>query len=77
MSGEQDRYHLDFAPIIPEAQEIVRAAAIAYLRHLGQWCIGVVIHGSALKGGNIPGCSDVDFQVYLETQAFGSNGNLP
>ena len=70
MLNEQGRYHLDISPIIPEAQEIVRAAATAYLRHLGQWCIGMIIHGSALKGGYIPGCSDIDFQIYLETSAF-------
>jgi hypothetical protein len=77
MLSEQDSYYLDLAPIVPEAQEIARAAATAYLRHLNQWCIGVLIHGSALKGGYIPGCSDVDFQVYLEPTAFDSNGNLP
>ncbi|HLJ36417.1 MAG TPA: hypothetical protein VKU38_22350 [Ktedonobacteraceae bacterium] len=73
MLNEHNRYHLDLAPLVPEAQEIARAAATVYLRHLGQWCIGVLIHGSGLKGGYIPGCSDVDFQVYLEPAAFDSN----
>ncbi len=77
MLSEENRYHLNLSPIVPEAREIVRAAAIVYLRHLGQWCIGLLIHGSALKGGYIPGCSDIDFQIYLETPAFDSNGNLP
>ncbi|HVB20979.1 MAG TPA: hypothetical protein VNG51_03425 [Ktedonobacteraceae bacterium] len=77
MLNEQDSYHLNLSPIVPEARGIVRAAAITYLQHLGQWCIGVLIHGSALKGGYIPGCSDIDFQVYLESAAFDSRGNLP
>ncbi len=77
MLSEQDSYHLNLTPIVPEAQEIVRTAAIAYLRHLNQWCIAVLIHGSALKGGYIPGCSDIDFQIYLEAAAFDNSGNLP
>ena len=77
MLNEQNSYHLDLTPIVPEAQEIARDAATVYLQHLGQWCTGVLIHGSALKGGYISGCSDVDFQVYLEPTAFDSSGNLP
>lgn len=76
MLSEQERYHLDLAPIVPEAQSIVRAAALVYLQHLSQWSIGVVIHGSALKGGYIPGCSDIDFQLYLEPAAFNDHGDL-
>jgi len=77
MSGEQERYDLDVVPVVPEAQSIVRAAAIIYLHHLSQWCIGVVVHGSVLKGGYVPGCSDVDLQLYLEPSAFSDNGDLP
>ena len=54
MVHEHDRYHLNLSPIMPEAHEIARAATTTYLRHLGQWCTGVLIHGSALKGGYIP-----------------------
>ena len=35
------------------------------------------MHGSALKGGFIPGCSDIDMQIYLKPQAFTSYGQLP
>lgn len=77
MLSEQERHHLDTAPIVPEARPIVRAAAIVYLHHLSQWCIGVVVHGSALKGGYVAGCSDVDLQLYLESSAFNGSGDLP
>ena len=36
----------------------------------------IVLHGSALKGGAIPGYSDVDFQVYLSPECFDSDGNV-
>ncbi len=58
-------------------QAIVHAAATVYLHHLGQWCMGVLVHGSALKGDYIPGCSDIDFQLYLEPAAFTQKGQLP
>ncbi len=77
MPGEQESYTLNIAPVVPEAQSIVRDATTIYLRHLSQWCIGVIVHGSALKGGYIPGCSDIDLQVYLEPSAFHSSGDLP
>ena len=38
---------------------------------------GIVLHGSAVKGGSIPGFSDVDFMVFLTPNAFDSQGNLP
>jgi hypothetical protein len=76
MLNEQETYHLDLSPIVPEAQSIVRAAALVYLQHLGQCCIGAVIHGSALKGGYIPNCSDIDLQLYLEPAAFNEHGDL-
>ena len=34
-------------------------------------------HGSAVKGGFIPGCSDVDMQLFLREDAFDSDGRLP
>jgi hypothetical protein len=30
-----------------------------------------------IKGGFIPGCSDVDFQLYLDRAAFAAAGQLP
>lgn len=41
-----------------------------YLRHAGPWFLGLVAHGSAVKGGWIPGCSDIDLQIYLRDAAF-------
>ncbi|HEY3993417.1 MAG TPA: hypothetical protein VGM01_11110 [Ktedonobacteraceae bacterium] len=76
MLSEQGRYHLDLSPIVPEAQSIARAVTNVYLQHFGQWCIGIMIHGSALKGGFIPGGSDIDFQFYLEPAAFNDKGDL-
>jgi len=63
--------------VVPAARPIVQAAAEVYLRHTGQWCIGLLIHGSALKGGFIPGCSDIDLQLYLQPEAFTTYGQLP
>ncbi len=36
----------------------------------------IVLHGSALKGGAIPGYSDIDFMVFLTSDCFGENGDL-
>jgi len=36
-----------------------------------------VAHGSAVKGGFIPGCSDLDMQLYLDDVAFTRHGQLP
>lgn len=38
---------------------------------------GIVLHGSALKGGRIPGFSDVDFMVFLTSDCFTEQGVLP
>jgi hypothetical protein len=38
---------------------------------------GIVLHGSALKGGAIPGYSDVDFIVFLAPDCFDERGALP
>ncbi|MGD9146896.1 MAG: hypothetical protein PVI80_15125, partial [Anaerolineae bacterium] len=48
-----------------------------YLKRTAPWFIGLVVHGSAVKGGIIPGCSDIDFQLYLEDPAFSWQGQLP
>jgi hypothetical protein len=67
----------DVAPLVPEARPVARAAAEVYTRHTRQWLIGLMAHGSALKGGFIPGCSDVDMQLFLTDDAFDSEGRLP
>ncbi len=67
----------DVAPVVPEAREIVRAAALAYWRATSRWFRAIVVHGSALKGGFIPLASDVDLRVYLDAPAFDATGELP
>lgn len=70
-------YNLDLSRVVPAAKPIVEAAARAYLRHTEQWLLGLLIHGSALKSGFIPGCSDIDLQIYLRSEAFTLYGQLP
>jgi hypothetical protein len=38
---------------------------------------GVILHGSAHKGGGIPGYSDIDFMVFLTPECFDPEGELP
>jgi hypothetical protein len=68
---------LDLAGLTPEARPVVERAAAVYLRRTAPWFIGLVAHGSAVKGGVIPGCSDVDLQLYLEDAAFAGRSHLP
>lgn len=70
-------HDLDMSRVVPEARPVVEAAASVYLSHTDQWLLGLLIHGSALKGGFIPGCSDVDLQVYLKPEAFTIYHQLP
>lgn len=55
----------DTSRLTPEAKPIVEVAPAIYLRHTKPWFVGLLVHGSALKGGFIPGCSDIDFQLYV------------
>lgn len=68
---------LDISGLIPEARPVVKEAAAVYLRHTTPWFVGLVAHGSAVKGGFIPGCSDIDLQLYLEDSAFSWHEQLP
>ena len=38
---------------------------------------GVILHGSAHKGGGIPGYSDIDFMVFLAPSCFNERGQVP
>jgi hypothetical protein len=67
----------DTSRLVPEARLIVEAAAAIYLRHTQPWFIGLVVHGSALKGGFIPGCSDIDLQLFLDEHAFVDQHDMP
>ena len=68
---------LDLAHVQPEARAIVERAARVYVAHTRPWLVGLLLHGSAVKGGFILGCSDVDFQLYLRDDAFEADGALP
>ncbi len=67
----------DTSRLTPEARPIVETAAAIYLRHTQSWFVGLVLHGSALKGGFIPGCSDIDFQLYLDDKDFAIPDGIP
>lgn len=67
----------DTSHLAPAAQRIASRAAVVYLEHTQPWFVGLLAHGSAYKGGYIPGCSDIDFQLYLDPVAFTSAGTLP
>lgn len=68
---------MDLSRVMPVARPIVVRAAEIYMRHMQPWLIGLILHGSALKGDPIPGCSDIDMQLYLSDAAFSENNSLP
>ena len=68
---------LDVSGLVPEARPIVQQVASVYMEHTAPWFIGLIVHGSAVKGGVIPNCSDIDFQLYLRAAAFSERGRLP
>jgi hypothetical protein len=68
---------LNLSNSVPEANPVVQKAAEVFHKHFQSALIGIILHGSAFKGGYIAGSSDIDFQLYLEESAFTSNGQLP
>lgn len=75
--GERSLERLDVSPVTTVAQPIVHRVAVVYLRHMAPWFVGLIVHGSALKGGFIPGCSDVDFQLFVDRDILTPAGQLP
>jgi hypothetical protein len=63
--------------LIEQTQSIVQQVSDIYTKHTQRWFIGLVVHGSAVKGGFMEGWSDIDFQLYLEDSAIIENGQLP
>lgn len=61
---------IDLSRFTPEARLIVEQAAKVYIEHTRPWFVGLIVHGSAVKGGFIPGCSDIDLHLYLDKAAF-------
>ncbi len=55
---------------------MIEAAVAVYVRHTRPWFTGLVAHGSAVKGGVIPGSSDLDLRLYLTGDAFGPDDEL-
>lgn len=51
-------------------KRIVDAAAAVYGTVFGERFTGLVVHGSAVVGDAIPGCSDVDLKLLLAADAF-------
>ena len=68
---------VDISHLVPAAQPVASRAAAMYLAHTASWFVGLLAHGSAYKGGYITGCSDIDFQLYLDPAAFTAAGALP
>ena len=64
-------------PVVSEARSIVEKAATVYIHHSGRSFVGLILHGSALKGGFIAGCSDIDLQLYVLPDALDDAGVLP
>jgi hypothetical protein len=60
----------DVSGLIPEAQNVAREVSAIYWQHTQPWFVGLACFGSAVKGGVIPGASDIDFHLYLEDVAF-------
>ena len=67
----------DLTRLVPEAQSIAEKAASVYVHHVRGDFVGLLAHGSAVKGGFIAGCSDIDFQLYVRPRALDANGHLP
>lgn len=62
---------------VEEAGDIAEAVADVTHSHTKEWFAGLIILGSAVKGGFIRGCSDIDFQLFLDDTAIDSDGCLP
>ncbi|TCT25449.1 hypothetical protein EDD68_1031, partial [Melghiribacillus thermohalophilus] len=67
---------LNFDGINTEAKEIVKKTSYIYFKHLEKDLIGIILQGSAYKGGTIRNCSDIDFQVFVNNRALDNNGYL-
>lgn len=64
--------HFDVSGIMPEGRETAAAVARVLWEHSKSWFVGLVCFGSAVKGGFIPGASDLDIHLYLNDAAFAS-----
>jgi hypothetical protein len=60
-----------------EVERIAKQVIEVYKKHTEKDFIGLIVHGSAVKGGFIHGSSDIDFQLFLKKSIFEENGMLP
>lgn len=67
----------DVGPLVPEARLIVQRIVQLYWEQFGAQIVGILVHGSALKGGYISGCSDIDFQIYVGSGVLDEFGGPP
>ena len=72
-----NRHRIDTSRVQPAAQQIVGAIARVYIRHLGDSMVTLVAHGSAVKGGMIPGSSDVDTVAFVRPEDLTPYGEFP
>lgn len=68
---------IDVTAVQPSAASIMRRVAEVYIDHLGTSLVTLVAHGSAVKGGIIPGSSDVDMIALVRPDTLTSHGELP
>jgi hypothetical protein len=69
--------HNSLPLVQPEAREIVAQLASLCKRQFGPDLRTLLIHGSAAKGGIIPGSSDLDFVMIVEPGLLTPVGELP
>ena len=72
-----DHYQIDVTGIQPTARSIVEEIANVFIDHLGASLVTLVGHGSAVKGGIIPGSSDVDAIAFVRPDPLTAHGELP
>jgi hypothetical protein len=63
--------------MLKEVAKIAEQTLDIYKTQTGKAFIGLIVHGSAVKGGIIRGSSDIDFQLFLAESIFEKDGSLP
>lgn len=60
-----------------EVERINGAVSDIMQRQLGRHLVGLIVQGSAVKGGVVPGSSDIDYVLYVADEALSEGGRLP
>lgn len=66
----------DVSGLQPAAREPMRHVADVLRAQLGDALVTLAAHGSAVKGGYIAGCSDLDLVAYMRPSALTEQGQL-